>query len=212
MGMVSPEVQIRELKPSLVSDYIGFFDAVYDNDPWLKSKDNPYWGGCYCGFYDDPREEEEVNASPDKRSENRAARKKTIEKGSASGLLAYVGGRVVGWCNVAPRGSYVNPHYLGEAIDDPNEKVGAITCFVVGAGHRKAGIASRLLDSACDTIKGWGLPIAEGYPRNPKLGLASREGIPPDNLAFRGSLNMFVRSGFRVRRELGRFVVVRKAL
>ncbi len=212
LTMVKQEILVRELEPNLVADYLSFFDGIYDNDPFLNFKNNPYWGGCYCGFYDDPRTEEEINALPDKRLENRAARKTNIEEGKASGLLAYAGSKVVGWCNVAPRGSYANPRYLKQAILDPNEKVGSITCFVVSSEQRKSGVAPKLLRSACDLIKRWGFPIAEGYPRNPELGWDNPYNIPPDNLSFRGSLDMFLRSGFQVQMKLERFTVVRKAL
>ena len=210
--MADSEILVRELEPRLVADYLRFFDDVYDNDSFLRFRDNPWWGGCYCGFYDDPRTEDEINASHDKRSENRAAREKIIKKGRASGLLAYAGGKVIAWCNVAPRGSYVNPRYLKQAIVDPDERVGSITCFVVSSEQRKSGVAPKLLQSACDLIKKWGLPVAEGYPRNSELSMENPYKIPQDNLSFRGSLNMFLRSGFRVHMKLERFTVVRKML
>jgi ribosomal protein S18 acetylase RimI-like enzyme len=210
--MVTDEIFVRELEPNLVSDYLRFFDDVYGNDPWLKFKDNPWWGGCYCSFYDDPRTEEEINASDNKRSENRAAREKTIKDGRASGLLAYASGKVVGWCNVATRGSYVNPRYLSQAMDNPRERVGSITCFVVSSERRRSGVAPKLLLSACDLIRKWGLPVAEGYPRNPVMNSDNPNNIPNDNLSFRGSLNMFLRSGFRIHKRLERFTVVRKDL
>ncbi len=210
--MADSEVLVRELEPKLVADYLRFFDDVYDNDSFLRFRDNPWWGGCYCGFYDDPRTEDEINASHDKRSENRAAREKIIKKGKASGLLAYAGGKVVAWCNVAPRGSYVNLRYLKQAIVDPDEAVGSITCFVVWSEQRKSGVAPKLLQSACDLIKKWGLPVAEGYPMNPELSMENPYKIPQDNLSFRGSLNMFLQSGFRVHMKLERFTVVRKIL
>jgi hypothetical protein len=210
--MADSEILVRELEPRLVADYLRFFDDVYDNDSFLRFRDNPWWGGCYCGFYDDPRTEDEINASHDKRSENRAAREKIIKKGKASGLLAYAGGKVIAWCNVAPRGSYVNPRYLKQAIVDPDERVGSITCFVVSSEQRKSGVAPKLLQSACDLIKRWGLPVAEGYPRNPELSMENPYKIPQDNLSFRGSPNMFLQSGFRVHMKLERFTVVRKIL
>jgi hypothetical protein len=210
--MADSEILVRELEPRLVADYLRFFDDVYDSDSFLRFRDNPWWGGCYCGFYDDPRTEDEINASHDKRSENRAAREKIIKKGKASGLLAYAGGKVIAWCNVAPRGSYVNPRYLKQAIVDPDERVGSITCFVVSSEQRKSGVAPKLLQSACDLIKKWGLPVAEGYPRNPELSMENPYKIPQDNLSFRGSLNMFLQSGFRVHMKLERFTVVRKIL
>ncbi|MDA4119679.1 MAG: GNAT family N-acetyltransferase [Thaumarchaeota archaeon] len=211
--MTVPEIIVRQLKPERVTDYLQLFDEVYDNDPWLKFSENPGWGGCYCTFYDDPREEDAINASPDKRGENRAARRSSIEIGKASGLLAFVDGKVVGWCNVAPRTSYVNPRYLKEVIEDPREEVGSVTCFVVSSKYRKAGVATQLLHSACDLVQQWGFPVAEGYPRDPEATSSSDNyQIPLENLGFRGSLNMFLRSGFQVHRKMERFLVVRKKL
>lgn len=208
--MAEPKILVRELKPESVTDYFQLFDDVYDNDPWLKFSENPWWGGCYCTFYDDPREEDAINASADKRSDNRAARRSNIETGKASGMLAFVDGKVAGWCNVAPRASYVNPHDLKQAIEDPREEVGSVTCFVVLSKYRKSGVATQLLHSACDLIHQWGFPVAEGYPRD--LEAKSSNQIPPENLGFRGSLNMFLRSGFQVHRKMDRFLVVRKKL
>ena len=205
-----PEVLVRELKPELVDDYLRFFDDIYDNDPWLKFSENPWWGGCYCSFYDDPREENVINASPNKRAENKAARRTNIQNGKASGLLAYVDGKVAGWCNVAPRGRYVNPRYLKQVMGDTREEVGSITCFVVSSKHRKAGIAPQLLSSACELIQGWGLPVVEGYPRDPAAKSSNPYQIPENNLSFRGSLNMFLRSGFQVHAKAERLMVVRK--
>jgi GNAT superfamily N-acetyltransferase len=210
--MAAPEISIVDLKPELADDNLRFFDDVYDNDPWLKSRDNPWWGGCYCTFYDDIREEDEINASRDKRLENRAARQKTIESGRATGLLAYADGKVVGWCNVASRGSHANPRYLKQAIDNPSEKVGSVTCFVVSSGYRKSGVARKLLESASNLVRSWDLTSLEGYPRDPERRGPNPYEVPNDNLSYHGSLNMFLRSGFRVHRKLESFIVVRKLL
>ena len=55
------EITVKELRPELVDDYLQLFDDVYQNDPWLNTTFNPWWGTCYCGFYDDTRSEEERN-------------------------------------------------------------------------------------------------------------------------------------------------------
>jgi GNAT superfamily N-acetyltransferase len=208
--MVEPKISVRRLNPELADDYFRFFDDIYDNDPFLKFTENPWWGGCYCTFYDDPREEDVINASPDKRSENKAARRNNIQKGKASGLLAYVDGKAAGWCNVALRGSYVNPRYLKQMINDPQEKVGSVTCFVVSSRYRKTGVATQLLGSACDLIHDWGLPVAEGYARDPEFKGSNPYNIPLENLSFHGSLNMFLRAGFQIHRKIERYLVVRK--
>lgn len=208
--MAEPKIEVKELRPELADDYFRLFDRAYDEDPWLNYRSNPWWGGCYCGFYDDMREEDEINALADKRTENKRLRRERIEDAKASGLLAYSGQEVVGWCNVAPRGSYVNLRYLKDGIADPAERVGAITCFLVDSRHRGSGVASRLLQAACDLVRGWGLTVAEGYPRNPGPAAQGTESTPNSNADFRGSMGMYLRAGFRVHLKLEKYTVVRK--
>lgn len=205
------KIQVRELKPENAVDYFRLFDEVYDHDSWLNFKENPGWGGCYCTFHDDPREEDAINESQDKRGDNKSARTRTIQSGSASGLLAYVDGAVAGWCNVAPRNSYANPRNVIQVGDDKAEKVGSITCFLVAEGYRGSGVASTLLGSATSLIGSWGFEVAEGYPRNPEATTTGYD-IPDVNLQFRGSMNMFLKNGFHVHKKLDRMVLVRKPL
>jgi hypothetical protein len=42
------KVEVRELRPELLDDYLRFFDQ----DAFT---DFPEWSGCYCGFYDTPQ-------------------------------------------------------------------------------------------------------------------------------------------------------------
>src|SRR5437899_12952715 len=105
-------ITVRELVPALVDDYISFFDGVYHDDPWLNTKDNPWWGICYCGFYDDPRSEQERNKVPNAQMENRKQRCENIQSGRAYGLLAYLDGRVVGWVIDGPLALFLNRREL----------------------------------------------------------------------------------------------------
>jgi hypothetical protein len=129
------EITVKELQPQLVEDYLRFFDEVYQNDPWLNTRDNPWWGICYCGFYDDTRTERERNTAPDAATKNRSMRAENIEAGKAHGLLAYVNGKVAGWCNAGRRDSYLNLQRLVLDVDLA-EPVGSILCFVVAAPFR----------------------------------------------------------------------------
>ncbi len=129
---VHSKVVVRELKPELLSDYLQLFhrDAF---------SDNPWWSGCYCGFYDDPCADKDWDPAGKAGAEHRAARIKRIKAGVAQGLLAYVNDKPVGWCNAAPRSSYVNLMYYAVAVDNPNEPVGSIMCFVVSPPSQRKG-------------------------------------------------------------------------
>src|SRR5207245_11614859 len=89
-------VDVRPLTPALKGDYLKYFD-----EPAFA--DNPVWASCYCLSYHLDLAPEEFDARS--AAENRAAREDQIERGDASGVLAFAGDRIVGWCNAAPRGS-----------------------------------------------------------------------------------------------------------
>jgi GNAT superfamily N-acetyltransferase len=77
------------------------------------------------------------------------------------GMLAYRDGRVVGWCNAAPR---VLMDSFADEPDPDTERLGQITCFVVAHDQRRTGVARALLEAACDMLRQQGLTIAEANP------------------------------------------------
>jgi GNAT superfamily N-acetyltransferase len=195
------KVEIRELTPELLDDYLRFFDK----DAFT---DFPEWSDCYCGFYDTPGTE--WDASPKARSVHRAARAERIRSGKAHGLLAIADGRVVGWCNAQPRSSFLNMRRYTTVIDDPAERVGSIMCFVVSPGHRGRGVATVLLNAACDKFRRDELRVAEGYPTTNPVKRDWETPWAQEN--YKGSLNMYLKAGFTVHRQLERFAIVRKQL
>ncbi len=194
------EVIVRELKPELLGDYLKFFDQAFT--------DFPHWAGCYCGFYDthvdtwDPT----TRAGP----EHRAARSDLIRTGRAQGLLAYADEKPVGWCNAQPRASFANMRHYKAAMDNPREPVGSIMCFLVAPEYRAKGVGTALVNAACDKFQRDGLQVAEGYPTtNPSK--QSWE-VPWAEENYKGSLNMYLKNGFKIHRQLERFAIVRKQL
>lgn len=205
------EASVRELEPKLLNDYMRFFDDVYQNDPWLNTKNNPWWGICYCGFFDDTRSEEERNKAPNAAATNRSMRAETIQSSKANGLLAYVDGSVVGWCNAGPRTSYGNLRNYRRDFD-PGEPVGSILWFVVAASYRGRGVATALLNGAIDKFRHEKLKVAEGYPRTLPTNVNDPYNTPPEHLNYRGSLQMYLKAGFEIHRQLERHAIVRKQL
>jgi len=204
-------VEVRELKPEGLDDYFRLFDEVYTKDPWLNTKSNPWWGICYCGFYDDSRTEQELNTAPDAANKNRDIRAETIRSGKAHGLLAYVDGKVVDWCNTGPRESYKDLHNL-VPTGESRKMVGSILCFVVTAPFRGKGVCTSLLNAACDKLRGEGLEVAEGYPRTLPPTVNNPYNTPAENQNYRGPLSMFLKAGFTVHQQLERHAIVRKPL
>lgn len=118
------------------------------------------------------------------------------------GLLAYLDGQVVGWCNAAPR------TLLDSFADEPDpdtDRLGQITCFVVARSHRRTGIARALLEAACDMLREQGLALAEANP--------SRNASTDAENHF-GPLSLYLSAGFTVvhEREDGLSVVRRRLL
>ena len=195
------KVEVRELTPELLDDYLRFFDK----DAFT---DFPDWSGCYCGFYDTPGDnwDSSAKAGP----AHRAARAERIRSGRAHGLLAIVDGRVVGWCNAQPRSSFLNMRRYATVTDDPAEPVGSIMCFLVAPGHRGKGVGTALLNAACDKFRRDKLQVAEGYPTTNPVKRVWETPWAEEN--YKGSLNMYLKAGFQVHRQLERFAIVRKQL
>ena len=195
------KVEVRELTPELLDDYLRFFDK----DAFT---DFPDWSGCYCGFYDTPGDNWDSSAKGG--PAHRAARAERIRSGRAHGLLAIVDGRVVGWCNAQPRSSFLNMRRYATVADDPAEPVGSIMCFLVAPGHRGKGVGKALLNAACDKFRRDKLQVEEGYPTTNPVKRAWETPWAEEN--YKGSLNMYLKAGFQVHRQLERFAIVRKQL
>ena len=195
------KVEVRELTPDLLDNYLRFFDK----DAFT---DFPEWSGCYCGFYDTPGQEWDASAKAG--PAHRVARVERIRSGKAHGLLAFAHGRVVGWCNAQPRSTFVNMRRYASVIDNPAESVGSIMCFLVAPGHRGKGVGSALLNAACDKLRRDKLHVAEGYPTTNPVKRDWETPWPEEN--YKGPLSMYLKAGFTVHRQLDRFAIVRKLL
>lgn len=136
--------------------------------------------------------------------ENRAALRALVDDGRPTGLLAYRGGEVAGWCSVAPRPDYgrlARSTKLGPVDDVP---VWSVVCFYVHRAHRRSGLAARLLDAAVANAAANGAVAVEGYPLDPGEGRAATSS------AYVGVLSMFTDAGFtEVARRGGRPIVRR---
>jgi GNAT superfamily N-acetyltransferase len=188
------EVVIRQLTPSLLDDWLGFFD----HDAFA---DNPEWSGCYCCFYHADHDQTDWDSRT--AEENRAASIGLIGAGRLRGYLAYIGGRPVGWCQAAPRLGIPNIANDTALAASDSDEVGSIVCFIVAPAFRKQGVATRLLDAACAGLREGGLCTAEAYPRRAATGDAGN---------CHGPLSLYLRAGFKPYRELDSLMIVRREL
>ncbi len=195
-------LEIRELKPELLDDYLSFFDRE-------AFADNQAWSHCYCAFYH--REYEDSDPTPPNlAAQNRAFKSELIRSGKAPGFLAYLDGRTVGWCNAGPRTAYQNLRHLKAAMEDPHGRIGIIVCFVIHAPLRGQGVARALLAAVCDKFQRDGLRLVEAYPtiKFPQL----PQEMSMDARNYHGPLSMYLKAGFKVKREMGNWAVVQKVL
>ncbi len=115
------------------------------------------------------------------------------ESDQPPGLVAFDGGRAVGWVSLGPRTDFeriVRSRVIPTIDDRP---VWSIVCFAVSSTARGRGVASALLDGAIDYARAKGAQALEAYP----VRAGDGEPIHPD-AAFTGTLPMFERAGFRV--------------
>lgn len=144
------EVEIRAVGPDTVDDILGFFD----HDAMVG---RPEWGSCYCMFFPSGG-----RANPDwgERTwqENRDAQQARIEAGKTTGVVAYVDGRLAGWCNAGARGELP-----GLATGD-DQGVASIVCFAIAPPYRGLGLASLLLKGAMEHLEEQGFNRIEAYP------------------------------------------------
>lgn len=186
------KIRIRPLSKERIPDYLDYFDN-------RAFADNPGWGFCYCNFlYADTSVKSWGQYTA---AENRDAAIHLIGDNQLRGYLAYAGNKAIGWCNAAPRGFIPALKRLpGDKID----RIGSIVCFVIAKEFRHQGVASQLLEAACEGFRQQGLQIAEAYPRPRSKSESSNH---------YGPLKMYLSAGFEVyRKNPGKRMIVRKDL
>jgi GNAT superfamily N-acetyltransferase/uncharacterized protein YndB with AHSA1/START domain len=189
------EVEVRDVTPERLGDYQDFFDN-------RAFRDFPAWQSCYCMETHRHHTDEEWSARTG--DDNRADMTAMIGRGQVTGLLAYVDGSPVGWCNYGET-THLSGVMMKLKLDaSEHDQVGSVACFVIAAPYRGHGVATKLLDAAISRLQAKGLRAVEAYPR------AADEGT--DQAHYRGSLRMYEKAGFEPYRDAGRYLIVRKAL
>ena len=140
--------------------------------------------------------------------ERRRVLESKIGAGDEPGLLAYHDGAPVGWCAVGPRRWYGRLNSKRSRVFRPIDDLDTwvVNCFFTRKDHRRAGIASRLLDAAIRHATAGGAGIIEAYP-------VDRETRPSRSAdLFVGTLTMFLDAGFVEVSRAGGRPLVRKYL
>lgn len=188
------EVEVHDVTPERIADYQSYFDHE-------AFRDFPSWQSCYCMEPQNTFSDEEWAART--ADENRRDMTELIKRGQVTGLLAYAGGKPIGWCNYGETTKFGNVMRRFATNASDYNGVGSVVCFVIAAPYRGHGVAARLLEEAVARLRSRGLRAVEAYPD-------SRGDSAQAN--FRGPLSMYLRAGFEPHRETTRSTIVRKTL
>src|SRR5262249_54667262 len=117
-------------------------------------------GGCWCMWWRITRSQFEQQ----KGQANKEALRTIVLSGEVPGLLAYVDGRPIAWCSIAPREAYpaLERSRILKRVDD--QPVWSVTCLFVARPFRRKGVTPKLLRTAVEYAKEHGAKIVEGYP------------------------------------------------
>lgn len=195
--MEEQKIVIRPLSPELCEDWLQYFDKI-------AFQDHKDWAFCYCleGHLD--RKTQEKWTNPKERREKAV---ELIQTGEMQGYLAYLGNKVIGWCNVNDREKY---RYLTEMFKEigyqtkeaKDAKVKVIFCFLTASEYRGKGVAQSLLNRVCEDAMRDGYAYVEVYPfADEKF-----------EFQYHGTVKMYEKNGFVEVADLKYVKVMQKKL
>ena len=184
-------VIIKPLTPALLDDYLYFFDNMLFTE-------HPDWSSCYCFSYHFTGTKEQWN-----REQNRASIIEFVNDNKMTGYLTYANNKPIGWCNTNDRLNYQRLVKYYNLIDNTDDKVCSIVCFLIHPDYRRQGIAQKMLDKICIDYSNKDYDYIEAYPGKGKL---SCEGH------YRGPLELYKKYNFKIKNEHDDYYVMRKEL
>ena len=125
------------------------------------------------------------------KGDRQQAMRRLCERENPPGVVTYLDGTPVGWCNIGPRAEI--PRLARSKLIRPIDAVPvwSIICVVVRGGHRKKGVTSHLIEGAVEYAASRGAPAVEAYPVEP-------DGRMDTTMAFVGTRSMFAAAGFEL--------------
>ena len=185
------DIVVRKLTMDLKDAYLYFFDnMVFDENPdRLK---------CYCYDFHFLGDVESCT-----RAQSRSAVMELISTDNLKGYLAFKNEKVIGWCNANDRSNYQRLIRDYDFVDNQDDKVCSIVCFLIHPEYRRQGIAQSLLEKIITDSTNKSFDYFEAYPKKSEL---SCEGN------FKGPLELYKRFDFNIHREYNNGYVMRKEI
>lgn len=198
-------IEIRRLTPSLIDDYVQFFDITpHSEKPGEKECK------CYCVWW--CKDDHDVNNIDYLLSQElrRNYAIQNIKNNNIQGYLAYCDDKVVGWCNANTKADCLKcfcwRRFMGSISIEELEsgiRVKSVFCFLVDPSMRRKGITKLLLERVCQDAAQDGFDFIEAYPQKEFTNEAQD---------FMGSAKLFVSNGFTLYGETEEKLVMRKQL
>lgn len=184
------EVEIRALTKNLREDYLHLFDN-------MVHKENPEWSKCYCNDYHFLGDVETCT-----RAMSRAMIIDRIEGEQLQGYLVYKDDQAIGWCNVNNRSNYQRLMRDYDLVDNQQDKVCSVVCFLIHPDYRRQGISQKILDKVIADCTNTDYDYLEAYPKK----------ITASTSSFNGPFELYKKNGFTVYQEHESYYVVRKLM
>ena len=170
---------------------------TWDAFAQLAELHNGVWNGCWCTWF---------HASPGERGgqertaeSNRALKERLVFQGRAHAALVFHGDEAVAWCE------YGSPQELPNIYHRKEYEAGLgllpdyrITCFFVGRGYRRKGLAAVALRGALGMIAQEGGGVVEAYPHDTQGKRTS------GSFLYNGTRGLFEQAGFTYDRAKGK--------
>lgn len=184
-------LSIKPLSADTLDDFLFFFDNIVFTE-------NPGWSRCYCYSFHFTGRDDEWN-----KEANRSAVIKLVKENKMTGYLAYYDNKPVGWCNANNRMNYQRLLKYYDLVDNPDDKVCSIVCFLISPEFRRKGIAQKILEQIQTDCSSLDYDYLESYPGKGKLSCEKH---------YKGPLDMYEKYNFKIVREYADYYVVRKYL
>jgi len=189
-----PTYTTKELSKKTWPDFVRLF-----------SRGGNGWDFCWCMHFHRSRIAPGPSGSrprTERSIANRRDKKTLVERGRTHGILVYLDGDPIGWCQYGPATEFPRideTHgYRRLAPEAGTQKLWRITCFVVDKRYRRRGVATLALRAALEAIKKKGGGTVESYPithfRPGTFG----------NSSTNGTATMFAKQGFTTLAPLSR--------
>lgn len=165
----APVLECHPLTPERWQDVVTLF----------KHHGNP--GYCWCMYW----RTTSAGYSQLDAGGRKGALESLVKAGTPTGVLGYLQGEPVGWCSIAPRGTYTRLLHSNTLKPLDDLPTWSVVCFFVKRAMRGRGVPLQLLRAAVAYAVSQGARIIEGYPVE-----------HGESYQFMGSPSIFEQAGF----------------